>query len=82
MTPIELRSKVDANGVLSISVALGKSEANREVRVTVEPLEEPPSTVAPDGWRQFVSEMAGSISDPSFQRHPQGDFEQREELFP
>jgi len=82
MTPIELRSKVDANGVLNLSVPLGESDANREVRVTVEALEEVTTPMSADEWNRFVHEMAGSIADSTFQRHPQGDFEQRDDLFP
>ncbi|MBC8873352.1 MAG: hypothetical protein H8E44_28275 [Planctomycetes bacterium] len=81
MTPVELKSRVDANGILNLSVPFTKSDANREVRVTVEPLDEPPSTMSVDLWQQFVHEMAGSIVDPTFRRHPQGDFERRDELF-
>ena len=82
MTPIELRTKVDASGVLNVSLTLGESDANREVRVTVEPLDDLPAAMSTEQWRKFVHEMAGSITDPSFKRHPQGDFEQRDELFP
>jgi len=82
MTPIELRSKTDANGMLNLSVPLGKSDANREVRVTVEPLDEDTPLMSADQWHQFVHEMAGSIDDATFQRHPQDDFEQRVDLFP
>ncbi len=79
MTSIEMTSRVDANGVLNLSIPLGAADANREVRVIVEPLNE---AMSDEQWRQFVRETAGSISDPTFERQPQGDFEQREELFP
>jgi hypothetical protein len=82
MTTIELRSRVDADGVLNISVPLGKSDANREVRVTVERVDDSPPAMSPDQWHQFVHEMAGSISDPTFTRQSQGEFEQRDRLFP
>jgi predicted dehydrogenase len=36
--------------------------------------------VTSEGWRQFVSKTAGSISDPTFKRHEQGKYEQREDL--
>lgn len=78
MTSIELKSKVDAHGVLNISIPLGTAEANREVRVVVEPLTEAMSN---EQWRQFIRETAGSISDPTFQRHAQGEVEHREDLF-
>ena len=82
MTPVELKSRVDANGILNLSVPFSKSDANREVRVIVEPLDEPPAALSADQWRQFVQEMAGSIVDPTFERHPQGELEPRDELFP
>ncbi len=31
-------------------------------------------------WRDFVLSTAGSITEPSFVRHEQGENEQREEL--
>jgi hypothetical protein len=78
MTSIELTSKVDASGVLNLCIPLGTAEAFREVRVIVEPLDK---VMSDEQWRQFVCETAGSITDPTFQRHPQGEFERREELF-
>ena len=33
-----------------------------------------------DGWRQFIERTAGSITDPTFVRHPQGEFEERDPL--
>lgn len=75
MTSIEVKSRADANGVVNVSIPLGTGDANREVRVIVEPLDEVASA---EQWRQFIHETAGSISDPTFQRHPQGEFEHRE----
>lgn len=84
MTHIEITSKVGPDGVLKVAVPLGMGEANREVKITVESVEsgadKPPMGV--DEWKQFVEEMAGSISDPTFRRHQQGEFEQRGEMFP
>lgn len=77
MTSVEVKSKVDADGVLHLSIPLGAADANREVRVIVEPLEE---GLSDEDWRQFVQRTAGSIPDPTFQRHPQGEFERREEM--
>lgn len=81
MSPMELRSRIDADGVLNLSVSLGKSDANREVRVTVEPLQEVAAPISADQWPKFVHEMAGSITDPTFERQPQGNFEQRDQFF-
>jgi hypothetical protein len=33
-----------------------------------------------EDWRRFVMETAGSVTDPTFVRHEQGNYEQREEL--
>ena len=76
MTSIEVKSRADENGVVNLSIPLGTADANREVRVIVEPLDE---VVSVEQWQQFVHETAGSISDPTLQRHPQGEFEQRED---
>ena len=82
MTSIQLRSRVDANGVLHLCVPLGKYDADREVRVTVEPLDEVVDTMSAEQWHRFVHEMAGCIDDPTFERHAQGNFQNRKELFP
>ena len=77
MTSIEVKSKVDANGVLNLSIPFRTEDANREVRVLVEPLDK---AMSHEEWRQFIQSTAGSISDPTFQRHTQGEFERREEM--
>ena len=82
MTSIQLTSKVDANGVLHLSVPFGKRDADREVRVTAESLDGGPIPMSADQWRQFVHDTAGCIDDPTFERHSQGAFEKRDELFP
>jgi hypothetical protein len=81
---VEITSRVDADGVLRISVPLGASEANREVKVVVEPADVPGAFSPPDRdeWRDFVHRMAGCISDPTFQRPEQGQYERRSDLFP
>ena len=79
MTSIEVKSRVDASGVLNLSIPLGAAEANREVRVIIQSLDD---VISDEQWQKFVNETAGSIADPTFQRHAQGEFEQRDELFP
>lgn len=54
MTHTEIRSKVGADGVLVISIPLGVEQANRQVKVIVEPL---PENAVADGrprWQQFI----------------------------
>jgi hypothetical protein len=79
MNRIVVRSKVGADGVLHLTLPLEAGDADQEVQVTVEPV---PSkkVMTPEEWRTFVMEMAGSITDPTFERPPQGELEQREPL--
>jgi hypothetical protein len=78
---IVLNSRVGADGVLHVTVLVGAADANREVQVTVEPATPPrPKPMTQAEWRQFVMATAGSITDPSFVRHEQGEYERREEL--
>ena len=83
MCPIEIKSRVGADGVLLISLPLGLGEANREVKVLVEPADAsmPPSPSSREEWREFVDSMAGCISDSTFQRPDQGEYERRSEAF-
>jgi hypothetical protein len=84
MSHVEITSRVDADGVLRISLPFGLDEANREVKVIVEPadLRGPLSQPNRDEWREFVRTMAGCISDPTFRRPDQGEYERRSEVFP
>jgi len=84
MTKVILTSQVGADGVLKVTVPLKLEDANKTVRVIVEALEETqtpinrPSTRAE--WLQFIERTAGSITDPTFERQPQGEFERRDEF--
>jgi len=83
MPPLQFTSTVDANGVLSLNVPVGKDAANQVVRVTIEPS---PSDGGGAGdsheaWRKFLAATAGTIDDPTFRRHDQGALEQ-ENIFP
>lgn len=73
-----VQSRVGADGVLRVTVPVGPQDANREVQVTIEPAA--PPQMAPEEWRQFVLATAGSVTDPTFVRHEQGEYERREEL--
>jgi hypothetical protein len=72
-----------------VEVSLPSQFANTDVIVTIRPANGAPvERIAdiqdPDErgqvWQEFVQKTAGSILDPTFQRHPQGDYEIREEL--
>jgi hypothetical protein len=83
MSHVEITSRVDVDGVLRISVPVGINNANREVKVIVEPTDVRVPLSQPDReeWRTFVKAMAGCISDPTFQRPDQGEYERRSEVF-
>ncbi len=83
MTHIELKSRVGPDGILKFAIPVGISDANREVKITVEPLEPiaQQPLLAADDWKRSIEELAGSISDPTFKRHEQGEYEQRGEMF-
>jgi hypothetical protein len=81
MNRIILQSRVGSDGVLRITVPIGKEDGDREVQVTIDPVQVGPSTsMTQEEWRDFVQTTAGSITDPSFVRHDQGEYERREEL--
>lgn len=77
MTRVVTKSRVGADGVLHLELPLGTPEAGREVQVTVESL---PPPMTQEEWRAWVYRTAGSVTDPGFERPPQGDYEVRESL--
>lgn len=78
MNRMVVHSRIGADGVLHLVVPIGKAEADKEVQVTIDLPRKPAMTQ--EEWRQFVLSTAGSITDPTFVRHEQGDYERREEL--
>ena len=78
MTRIVVHSRVGPDGVLHLSVPIGEIDADREVEVTIDPVVR--SSMAPEEWRHFVLTTTGSITDSTFVRHEQGEYESREEL--
>ena len=80
MHRLVVQSRVGSDGVLHIDIPMGKEDADREVQVTIDPVRVGPSPMTQEEWRQFVMETAGSITDPSFVSHEQGEYEHREEL--
>jgi hypothetical protein len=77
MTVLQLTSQTDADGSLRLEVGV----PNVAVRATlVVDAAEPAKTDEErhQDWEQFVRRTAGSITDPKFRRHPQGEFPKRE----
>jgi hypothetical protein len=78
MKRVVVPSRVNGDGILHLTVSIGKADAGQEVQVTIDPV--PPCSMTQEEWRAFVLSTAGSITDPSFVRHEQGAYERREEL--
>jgi hypothetical protein len=77
MTRIILHSRTGPDGTLHLDVPLGSEQAGREVQVVIEPA---PKRMAQAEWAAWVQSMAGSITDPAFERPPQLPLEEREPL--
>lgn len=77
MSNIVVDSVIGPDGTLHLDVPLGIENANQSVRVVIEAARKPMAQVE---WSAFVRSMAGSITDPAFERPPQLPVEEREPL--
>jgi hypothetical protein len=77
MNRIVVKSRVDSNGILQLTLPMGPAGAGQEVQITVEPVG--PSLLSPDEWRQRILESAGKWQG-ALERPEQGAYEQREPL--
>jgi hypothetical protein len=75
-----ISTHVGPDGVLTLTVPLDKTDANKVVRVTVETMDETRPPMDRTAWLHFLAQTVGSIADPTFVRHPQGDYESRNPL--
>lgn len=75
MQTIRVLEKTDKEGALLLRIPLGKPEAEYDVLVVVQPKETPAGTMTPEdrGWPPGYFDLAGSIDDETFIRHPQGE---------
>ena len=72
-----INSRVGADGVLQVQVPLGASEANRDVRLTIEPAEQQ-RRLASD-YATWLRSVAGQWQG-EFERPPHGALEERQPL--
>jgi hypothetical protein len=81
MAHIELRSKVDSDGMLVLAIPVGLSEANSEVNVTVDSISsaEAPREFSPEEWNKWIESTAGKWQGEPLTRPDQGEFEIRNE---
>ncbi len=81
MNTIELGTRVGPDGILTLSVPMGMSEANREIKVVVESAEDRAENAArmtQEEWGQFVAATAGAWKG-ELERPEQGEFEVRDQ---
>ena len=77
MNNIVIESVIGPDGTLHLDVPIGMENANQPVRVVIEAARKPMTRAE---WGAFVQSMAGSITDPTFERPPQLPLEEREPL--
>jgi len=80
MKTLEIESDVGPDGVLSLRVPLGESEANHRVRVTIETAESEKKVLDQEEWRAFVARTYGSGAELGIERGDQGTYEVREPI--
>ena len=73
METIRVLEKTGKDGMLNLRIPLGKPEAEFEVVVIVQPRLPTSPTSAERGWPPGYFDLAGSITDETFVRHPQGE---------
>jgi hypothetical protein len=71
MNRMVLHSVVGPDGVLHITVPIGKEFADQEVQVTIDPARAGAASMTQEEWREFVLSTAGAW---------QGDLERPEQL--
>jgi len=77
MNRMIVNSRVGPDGVLHVTVSVGSANADRQVRVTIEPADESPAEA--DEYRNWLRTVAGKWQG-DFERPLQGLAEQREPL--
>lgn len=79
MTKI-INAHVGPDGVQNLALPLDQGDANKPVRVIVETLDVARLPMDRAAWLRFIEQTAGSIPDPTFERAPQGEVEERDPL--
>ena len=72
MQTIRVLEKTGKDGMLSLRIPLGRPDAEYEVLVVVQP-KTAEGPVDERGWPRGYFDLAGSIDDETFFRHPQGE---------
>ena len=77
MNRIVVKSRIGSDGILQLALPVGPADADREVQITIEPVDH--SAPSADEWRRRILETAGKWQG-DFERPDQGEYEQREPL--
>lgn len=77
MSSIVVESRTGPDGTLHLNVPLGLERANQPVRVVIE---SPRTPMTQEEWAAKVEALAGSITDPAFERPPPLPLEERDPL--
>jgi hypothetical protein len=76
-----VKKRIGPDGILSLSVPVGMSEANREVKVIVESADVAggkATKMTPEEWARFIGETAGAWKG-DLERPAQGALEVRDQ---
>ena len=74
METIRVLEKTSKDGTLNLCIPLGKPDVECEVVVTIH------QQTDDRGWPKGYFDLAGSITDETFKRHPQGELPKPVEL--
>ena len=75
MEAIRVLEKTGKDGTLLLRIPLGRPDVEYDVVVIAHPKDESATAAEPQGggWPPGYFDLAGSIADESFIRHPQGE---------
>ena len=79
---IQVAERTGKDGILHLRIPVGQPEADYEAVVVLQPQETPSGPAASErGWPAgYFEQVPGSITDETFVRPPQGEYETRLEL--
>lgn len=82
MQTIRVAERTGKDGVLHLRIPVGQPEADYEAVVVLQPQETAPGAAPIEhGWPAgYFEQVPGSITDETFVRPPQGEYEKRLEL--
>ena len=81
MQTIRVAERTGKDGILHLRIPIGQPEADYEAVVVLQPQDASSATASEQGWPAgYFEQVPGSITDETFVRPPQGEYEKRLEL--